>query len=467
MSMKRTCLWMLAGILACAAAQAANGDLDAGFGNGGFALGGISDADVLLPPPKPVVQADGKIVVCTILADNGSSGSDFLVARFNANGTLDTSFSFDGKVAIDFDAGLGGDDCRGVAVQQDGKIVAMGSTGSAVGNYDFAVVRLMPDGDLDTSFGAGTGKTLVPFDLGGTNSDVATAMAIQADGKLVLAGYSATGANGDDFAIVRLLGDGTRDTTFNLTGRVTVGFNFAASTSKDDQAYAVSVDAAGRIVVAGSVTRDSASNVDFAVARLLSNGQLDSNFDADGRATLAFDLGLDGYDQNQTMILQRDGRIVLGGYVNTSASATTNVDMAVARLLPDGSPDPGFGIGGKVLVPFDLAASAPDALFGIVEQGNGYLVLGGIAAYDASFNYRAAVARLRPNGNLDDQFGALGKKTYNFAQGAPDYQLFLGVALQGSQIIASGVIQVGATNGDLDLLVARLENDLIFADRFE
>ena len=86
-------------------------------------------------------------------------------------------------------------------------------------NSDFAVARLNADGTIDTTFGAGTGKSVVAFDLGGTNTDTATALALKADGKIVVGGYAATAANGFDFAILQLNTDGTRDTSFNLTGR--------------------------------------------------------------------------------------------------------------------------------------------------------------------------------------------------------------------------------------------------------
>jgi len=439
-------------LFAWGTAAAVDGDLDPTFGSGGFTLTGVTTASFQLPT-RPVVQADGKILLCSALNSGGSSGQDFFIARFNANGTLDTSFNFDGKVTVDFDGG--NDFCNAIALQSDGKIVVAGSTDNLVGNTDFAIARLNADGTLDPDFGAGTGKRTVTFDLGGTNADFGTALAIQPDGKLVVAGWADTGANTDDFAIVRLLPDGTRDTAFNATGRVTVGFDFVTSTYKRDQAGSVAIDSAGRIVVGGIAEKGPGGiSFDFAVARLLPNGQFDPNFDADGRATIGFDLGPSQSDLAYSMILQRDGKIVLAGYADTG-SGTRSDDMGLARLLADGSPDTGFGIGGKTTVAIDLTADGSDSATGIVEDSAGRLVIAGNASASA------AVARLHGNGDLDLSFGSFGKKTFDFGTAVGR---FTGIALQGTQIIATGVV---TTATDSDNVVARLQVDLIFANGFE
>jgi len=445
----------LASLFACGTAAAVDGDLDPTFGSGGFTPTGVTTASFQLPT-RPVVQADGKILLCSVLDSGGASGLDFFIARFNADGTLDDSFNFDGKVTVDFDGGT--DYCNAIALQSDGKIVVAGTTDDLV-NSDFAVARLNEDGTLDSDFGAGTGKTTVAFDLGGSNADIGGALAIQPDGKLVVAGWANTAANGDDFAIVRLLPDGTRDSMFNQTGRVTVGFDFPGSTNKTDEADNVAIDSAGRIVV-GGVADNGSSAFDFAVARLLPNGQIDQNFDADGRATIGFDLGPSQSDLAYAMILQRDGKIVLAGVADTGSGAQSN-DMGIARLLADGSPDADFGIGGKTTIPIDLVADGNDAATGIVEDSTGRLVISGGAISDLSSNFRSVVARLRGNGDLDLGFGSFGKTTIDFGTTAG---LLTGVALQGTQIIVIGLL---TTDTGSDNVVARLQVDQIFADGFE
>ena len=273
-------------VFAHGVAWADDADLDPTFGVGGVAMTGLSDASGE-GAFGPVIQPDGRILVCDTRTTSGTSNWDFVVARFNANGTLDTGFNFNGLVGIDFNSGF--DYCTGIALQADGKIVVAGST-YASGSQDFAVARLQPNGALDPTFGAGSGKVTVSFDLGGL-IDVGKAVAIQSDGKIIVAGSASTASDGTDFAVVRLLPDGTRDAAFNLTGRVTFGFDVPGNNSNDG-ALAVAIDGAGRIVLGGnaSSTNGGTPSSDFALARLLPNGQLDPNFDADGRANIAFDL---------------------------------------------------------------------------------------------------------------------------------------------------------------------------------
>ncbi len=462
----------LAGIIGsnATAGVAADGDIDTSFGTGGLALTGLIDASGAGGGCRPLVQPDGKIVICGTRVLNGSSGSDFLVARFNANGTLDSSFSFDGEVTIDFDNGSGSDAAQGVALQADGKIVVAGTTaGSAVGSADFAVARLNANGSLDTTFGAGTGKTTIGFDLnGGTGNDNAGSIALQADGKIVVVGTAQT-TTGNVFAVTRLLPDGTRDSAFNLNGKVTFGFAISGPANESDSATGVAIDDSGRIVVTGVATYNDGTNSisQFAVARLLSSSVLDSNFHANGRTTIAFDPG-NGISQASAfgMTVQRDGKIVLVGTANSSTSTTTpNNDIALARLQPDGSLDAGFGFGGKTQIAFDLVANGTDVGLGVVEQSNGRLVVAG-ASVDASFEY-ATTARLTNNGALDNGFGTFGKRSYDFSTGTPHEQAFLGVAFQGTQIIVAGLVLLPGSASTIDNVVLRLNNDLIFANGFE
>lgn len=444
-------------------------DLDPTFGLGGMSQAGLTDTSG--GAYGPVIQRDGKILICDTRTDNGSSGSDLGVARFNAHGGLDPAFNFNGLVAIDFDGGAGQDTCTGIALQGDGKIVVVGSTRSPTTNSaDFAVARLNPDGTLDTTFGAGTGKVVIPFDVGGNEYDEATAVAIQTDGRIVVAGQAGSAGNGTSFAVVRLLPDGTRDTTFNLTGRVTFGFNLPDGNGRDFL-QAMAIDGSGRIVLAGFAGHTDGSS-DFALARLLSNGQLDANFDADGRATIAFDLGASKNDQLSGLAIQADGRLVVAGGADTSpTSGSPNFDMAVARVLPNGALDATFGIGGRVLVPFDRVANGSDLAYAVAVQPDGKLVLAGYASGERGPSYDelfGAAARLNPDGSLDSGFGMFGKQTYDFGLYAPTGQLLHGIAFQGSQIIVSGGTRVpGGADLGVDNLVLRLGSDRVFADGFE
>ena len=448
----------------CAIAAAADGDLDTTFGADGFRLTGASDANSSIPAGM-AMQPDGKIVICN---GEGTSSLDYYVARFTADGDLDTTFSFDGKTTIDFDGN--NDTCVGLAVQDDGKIVVAGTTVPQDNNADFAVARLNADGTLDlANFGNGTGKSVVAFDLGNSNGDYANSVALRPSGKIVVAGSAATLTDGADFAILQLNTDGSRDTSFNLTGRVTVGFDFAASPSHDDSAVNIAIDAGGRIVAAGNASVGTTGQTDFAVIRLLPNGQLDPDFSADGRATVAFDLGGatgGNGDGVYSVALLRGGKILLGGVADSSTTASPNEDMALVRMLPDGSLDAGFGLGGRTTVAFDLEQAGPDLLLAAAEQSNGRLVLAGAAVGGVTGAVYAAAARLTPDGSPDAGFGTLGKKTYDFEQTVPSGQLFNGIGFQGNQIVFAGAINVIDTL-HVDLYAARVQIDLIFADGFE
>jgi len=443
-------------------AAASDGSVDTTFGNGGSARSGRTDVANRFDA-GPIVQPDGKILACSQVLDDGPSGSDFFVVRFDADGALDDTFSFDGSLAIDFDEGQGADVCTAIALQSDGKILVAGytSTTDATGE-DFAVARIDSDGTLDTTFGNGTGKTTVGFDLdGGTGSDEATAIAVQADGRIVVAGTAAKADGGFDFAVVRMLTDGTRDSSFNLTGKVNFGFNISGGLAELDEASSVAVDSDGRLIVGGTAIYEAVS--EFAAARLLPNGQFDANFHANGRTTISFDPGNGTSAANSYgLLIDQDGRIVLVGAASSSPYVTGNSDMAVARLLPDGSVDDGFGTGGRVLVPFDLAPNGTDVALGVVEQSDRKLILSGMAV-DGGTDF-AAAARLHDDGTLDASFGSLGKQTYDFGLSSANLQAFRNVALQGTQIIAGGISYVP---GGVDMFVARLNVDLIFADGFE
>lgn len=214
------------------------------------------------------IQSDDKIVI--VGRTHNGSNFDFLVARYNANGTLDTNsdvtpgsaFGTGGSGWLTTNFGSGHDEARGVVIQEDGKIVVagVGWTGS---NYDFAVARYGTSGTLDSTFDS-DGKVTTPF---GAGDDQAFAIALQKnDGKIVVVGQSHNGSN-NDFAIARYGTNGALDTSFSGDGKQTTAFG-----TGDDQAYAVAIQPNGKIVVAG-FTHVSGTNFDFALARYEGNSR--------------------------------------------------------------------------------------------------------------------------------------------------------------------------------------------------
>lgn len=455
--------------LASVTASAADGDLDPAFGMGGIALAGITDATGGVSACRPVVQPDGKILLCGTRASGTTA--DFFVARFTADGALDTSFSFDGRTTIDFSGSGGIDVAMALALQADGKIVVAGTTNADGGatHDDFAVARLNADGTLDTTFGAGTGKKVIAFDLaGGSGNDDLASVAIQGDGRIVLAGTVATSNHGTDIGVARLLSDGTPDASFNLAGKLGFGFDLPGSTSMNDAATRVAIDHQGRIVVAGAADKGNDSEgSDFAVARVRPNGTLDPDFDADGRATIAFDLGFDKADAVFGLAIGPDDSLVLSGNVEVSPSLPTNQDVGVVKLLPDGSPDANFGIGGRTVVTYDEIPGGLDYGLDVGLRADGRILVAGAAQYAGDGSLHATLFRLEPDGDLDASFGMIGRRSYDFEHTLPSSQAFLGLALAGDFILASGIVIVDTGANSIDVFVARMTDDTIFANGFD
>ena len=259
------------------------------------------------------VQGNGKIVVAGYM-HNGAN-FDFVVYRYNADGALDTTFSGDGRVNIDFPSGP--EDLATDLVLQSGKIVVGGVSCDSVGvpgpweNCDFAVLRLNPNGSLDTTF-SGDGRQVINF--GG--SDLPDGIALQASGKIVLAGNKVTPTE-SYFAVARLNVNGALDTTFNGTGKVVTSFG----TGSGAQGRDVRIQADGKIIVVGHARGN------FAAARYNTDGTLDTTFSADGRMSVNF--GFE--DAGWVIALQpSDGKYVLAGHRDDG----TQRDFALARVLP-------------------------------------------------------------------------------------------------------------------------------------
>lgn len=403
-------------------AYAAPGDPDPGFDEDGkvatnFTEGsGESGLDV-------AVQEDGKVVVAGNIYRGSANGYDFALARYNPDGSLDTTFDEDGRVVTPVGAGGSFDDAYGVAVRPDGKIVAAGFTdnsGTSTPNTDFAAVRYNPDGSLDVSFD-GDGKVITP--INGPYPDYAVDVAVQGT-KTILAGRSSVRLDHYDFALVRYDDNGDLDTTFDTDGKATLDF----SSGSDDYGEDIAVEPGGDIVVAGS--RGTAgdppggSSYDFAIARFEDNGALDTSFNG-GKVTTHFG---SGHDSAYGVVVQEDGKIVVGG----KASNGSRADYALARYNPTGSLDDGFDFDGKVTTDF---GGAGGWLWDLALQDDGRIVAAGTStAANTGANF--ALARYNPDGSLNSSFGHDGKLMTDFFGYSDDARA---VALQeNGQIVAAG-----------------------------
>jgi uncharacterized delta-60 repeat protein len=305
------------------------------------------------------IQTDGKIVLA------GNSTYDFALARYNTNGSLDSTFDGDGKLITDFPSS--DDDVFAIGIQADGKIVVAGY--SKIGsNFDVLLARFNTNGSLDTTFDT-DGKVVTDFG----SSDEAYALGIQADGKIVVAGYSKIGSSNSDVLLARFNTNGSLDTTFDTDGKVVTDFG------STDEAHALGIQADGKIVTAG------ASGGSFALARYSPNGALDTTFDTDGKVITPIAL----FDSASALGIQADGKIVVSGSITVSYPPARDIDFALVRYNTNGSLDTTFDGDGKVTTAF--AGLDGNRALGI--QADGKIVVAGHHVYSGS---DFALARYNP-----------------------------------------------------------------------
>src|SRR5262245_62481629 len=276
--------------------QAAAGDLDPTFGIGGMVTTDLGRSTDLAN--AVAAQTDGKLVVVgQTYKNNDFSTEDFAVARYNTDGTLDTTFGSRGRVRTDF-PGLAAVPSA-VVIQPDGKIVVAGGAFPLFTFLgDFKLVRYNSNGSLDTSFGDG-GIVTTTFPEGSYAFDVA----LQPDGKIIAAGtvfvdFNPGESSDTDFALARYNANGSLDTTFGSGGTVTTDF-FA----NEDDAFSVLIQPDGKIVAVGSAN-DPATFYDFAAVRYLSNGTIDATFGVAGKVHT--DFGDQNFDRARSATLRPD-----------------------------------------------------------------------------------------------------------------------------------------------------------------
>ncbi len=348
------------------------------------------------------VDRDGMIVAAGWVW-NGRD-NDFALARFASGGEPDAGFGTRGGVVT----AVGPDDdfIRAAAIQPDGRIVVAGTSYGRNGTGALAA-RYRADGSLDRGFGSG-GMTPV---YGGASSLSFNAVAVQADGRIVAAGYSGTGASGD-FLVMRFLPDGSRDRSFGDRGVVLTDFGSSA-----DAAFALAIQPDGKIVAGGETARRGppASGSEFALARYTADGRLDPGFGAGGRTVTELTRA---DDRITSLALAPDGTILAAGYAGYGRGA----DFALARYRADGRLDPGFGEGGLALA---SAGPGDDVLRSVAVRPDGTIVAAGYS-FDGARN-RIALAGFLRSGRPDPSFG--DKPFFTFAAGGGDsygYALALG-----------------------------------------
>ncbi|MGW4122502.1 hypothetical protein [Nocardia sp. NPDC004711] len=403
-------------ITACTGAQGSSvaaGTLDTGFGNGGKVTTDLgSQAD---HANAVVVQPDGKIVVAGSTQDP-AQGDNFAVVRYSADGKLDSAFGNGGKVVTDF--GGKSDVASAVALQADGKIVAVGTShGTATGD-NIAVARYTTDGKLDNGFGV---NGQVSADLG-TAADHGNAVAVQADGKIVVAGSTRDQEQGDNFVVLRYTPDGKLDNGFGTDGKVSTDFG-----GRSDIAKSVVVESDGKIVVAGTSSGTTTGD-NIAVARYTSDGKLDPGFGVNGQ--VSSDLGT-AADHGNAVAVQSDGKIVV---VGSTKDPVQGDNFLVVRYTPDGKPDSGFGADGKATTDF---GGKSDVAAAVALAHDGTIIAVGTSSGTGTGD-NIALARYTSDGKPDSGFGANGKVSTDLGTAADHGNA---VALQAN----GGIVVAGTT----------------------
>jgi uncharacterized delta-60 repeat protein len=412
-------------------AAAAPGQLDPSFGVGGTV---VTEFPSSYSGARAVaVQADGHIVAAGFAHDNNSIVSDFALTRYDASGALDPTFGIDGRVRTDFDGRF--DEALAVAIQSDGKIVVAGSSSDATG-YDMAVARYNSDGTLDPTF-EGDGMALIDF--GGESS--ARAVALQPDGKVVLAGGVSQPVGGgccvSDFALARLTSAGALDTSFDGDGRVVTDL-LPGTENGHDAAQAVLVQADGRILAAGAGVAGVVS-VDFAVARYLADGSLDPTFSDDGLVTTDF---VGYFDEIRDLAVDTGGRIVAGGQsCEFPGNADEVCDFGLVRYTASGTLDRRFGRQGRIRT--DLGGDVGEGIRGVVVQTDGRIVATGDTAGLGGPD--VGLTRYRSDGRLDRSFGVNG---IVITPVSPSTDEVGGLALQADgRVVVAGTTAVSQSFG--------------------
>lgn len=408
-------------------------------------------------------------------------------------GTLDPTFGNGGKVITSITSGQ--DKAYGVAIQTDGKLIVAGHSTSTATGKDFAVIRYNSDGSLDSTFG-NSGVVTTDLQLG--SDDVVYSVALQTDGKIVLAGYSDNGSN-KDAAMVRYNSNGTLDDAFGNSGIVLTDFE----NSQQDEIKIVKIHPLTGNIIVGGVTIISSSVSKPVVARYLSNGTLDNTFNSSGICLLWItNLDYQYLFSVEDLAVQSNGKISAVGWRDFSGLSWDS-DFWACRINSDGTMDNTFsndgvnvyngsfnghdrafaillkpnnnilmaggaylstlkydftifelnanGANGSFSATADWGSTLDDIAYGLAEDNNGKFILAGSSGTETTKTF--ALARVNTNASLDNSFGTSGKISTTFGSN-PLNECFDVLIQTDNKIVA-----VGYTGGDF--AIARYLGDAV------
>ena len=324
----------------------------------------------------------------------------FMSAVYTQDGSIDSTFGTNGRVYQYPILELANYEGQ-IKIQSDGKIVQVGSVFTGDHRYDFAVSRYTINGTVDSSFGT-NGIVITDFGLG--RNDHAHSIAIQEDGKIVVAGRSQQNTTTSElaykFAVARYNTDGSLDNSFNGTGKVITSLG-----DKHDFARSVIIQADGKIMVGGMSDQGDIfeSDYDFGMVRYNRDGTLDNSFGTLGKVTTAFITHQN--DGINDIVLQPDGKIIAAGHRTESAAAFKG-DFALVRYNVNGTLDNSFGVSGKVTTSY---SPFQDGAISLDIQTDGKIVVAGEGNLTDPFGRATCIiSRYNSNGTIDNTFNGTG-----------------------------------------------------------
>jgi uncharacterized delta-60 repeat protein len=357
-----------------------NGELDTTFGAHGFVSTQMGTTDSRI---SSIALQDDDMIVATGFCFNRSN-ADFATVRYSKDGALDLSFGFEGTVITP--VRTSNDEARSVAIQDDGRIVVAGSSNNGIDKVDVALVRYQSNGSIDSTFG--TNGIAITSD--GNPTSRANAVTIQDDGKIVAAGSSSNQTIGE-FELVRYESDGTLDAAFGSNGIVhTLVGNIA-------NAHSIAIQSTGEIIATGPTYNGNDYN--FATVRYNKNGSLDNSFGINGTVINEIPAG---NNPVQSVAVQTDGKIIISG----SSVNGINTDFTIMRYNTDGSLDNTFSISGIAETPVGISSNF--ALSSVLQNDGKIIEVGYTKNPNIGSDYDFAVCRFNEDGSPDNVFGDNG-----------------------------------------------------------
>lgn len=394
------------GIIACflgpglSNGQQSSGDPDGMFGYNGTSYYNDGEGNGPGIGQCLALQSDGKIILAGCFGAHSGYVSDMAAIRFSADGAIDPGFGTNGRFKIYL---TGSSQCRAIAIRPDGRILLAGNFVLGEGRRS-VVVRVLESGSLDNSFGyAGVAK---PYMAGGNDNSI-DAIALLPDGRILLAGTVNLNEYQRNFVVALLSGEGQQDFTFGVNGILQISFG----ENVISELKSMAVSSSGLVTLVGNATPFGSASTSIAMARITTDGAFDQSFGVGGSVLSPLGVGV----AQAASVAEADGAVGVAGGLSEAGSSR----FFVVKFRPDGTRDPTFGIDGFTSV--IVRPGTDEQANGIMLQPDGSIVAAGTSAVPDSADIEFAIVRLLPNGSPDQAFGQSGRTTIAFPFNPRDY----------------------------------------------